>query len=191
MDTRLALLDSAERAARQRGFDAFSYADLAKEVDIRKASIHYHFPMKADLAFGLIERYAARFTETLAEIETEHASAGAKLRAYTQVYREALSGGEQVCLCVALSAGRDSLSEPVLAELTKFHADSVVWLEQVFDAGQADGSITGVSDPAAEAAAALALMEGAQLVARAAKDVTLFDQAVAAFVARLAPTQTH
>ncbi len=38
MDTRSALLDSAERAARQRGFDAFSYADLARDVGIRKAS---------------------------------------------------------------------------------------------------------------------------------------------------------
>lgn len=191
MDTRIALLDSAERAARQRGFDAFSYADLAKEVGIRKASIHYHFPMKADLAFGLIERYAARFTETLAEIEAGHATAAAKLRAYVEVYREALAGGEQVCLCVALSAGRDSLSEPVLAELNRFHADSTAWLEQVFEAGRSDGSISSVGDPAAEAAATLALMEGAQLIARAAKDITLFDQAVAAFLARLAPTQTH
>ncbi|MEL6724184.1 MAG: TetR/AcrR family transcriptional regulator [Pseudomonadota bacterium] len=191
MDTRIALLDSAEHAARQRGFDAFSYADLAKAVGIRKASIHYHFPMKADLAFSLIERYAARFAETLTKIETEHTSAAARLRAYAGVYREALAGGEQVCLCVALSAGRDSLSEPVLAELNQFHVASVAWLEQVFEAGRKDGSVIGIADPAAEAAATLALMEGAQLVARAAKDITLFDQAVAAFLSRLAPTQMH
>lgn len=191
MDTRIALLDSAERAARQRGFDAFSYADLAKEVGIRKASIHYHFPMKADLAFSLIERYATRFVETLATIETSHALAAAKLRAYAQLYREALAGGEQVCLCVALSAGRESLSEPVLSELNQFHADSVAWLEHVFEAARKDGTVIGVIDPAAEAAATLALMEGAQLIARAAKDITLFDQAVAAFLSRLAPTQTH
>ena len=43
MDTRISLLDSAERAVRQRGFDGFSYADLSKEIGIRKASIHYHF----------------------------------------------------------------------------------------------------------------------------------------------------
>ena len=191
MDTRIALLDSAERAARQRGFDAFSYADLAKEVGIRKASIHYHFPIKADLAFGLVERYAARFAETLAEIETGHTTAAAKLQAYADIYREALAGGEQVCLCVALSAGRDSLSEPVLAELNQFHADSIAWLEHVFEAGRSDGSVSGFANPAAEAAATLALMEGAQLVARAAKDITLFDQAAAAFLARLAPPQTH
>ncbi len=33
-DTKMILLDSAERAARARGFDGFSYADLAAEVGI-------------------------------------------------------------------------------------------------------------------------------------------------------------
>ena len=56
MDTRTALLESAERTARQRGYDGFSYADLADDVGIRKASIHHHFPTKATLALALIER---------------------------------------------------------------------------------------------------------------------------------------
>jgi TetR/AcrR family transcriptional repressor of nem operon len=191
MDTRTALLDSAERAARKRGFDAFSYADLASEVGIRKASIHYHFPMKADLAFGLIERYASRFSETLAEIDEQYARAADKLRAYHQVYREALAEGDQLCLCVALSAGRDSLSEPVLERLNQFHEDSIAWLTQTFEDAARDGSVIAVADSCAEAAATLALMEGAQLVARAAKDVTHFNQATAAFAARLLPSQTH
>lgn len=191
MDTRTALLDSAERAARQRGFDAFSYADLAKEVGIRKASVHYHFPLKADLAFGLIERYAQRFSETLSHIGVSPEPAAAKLSAYRELYRDALADGDQLCLCVSLSAGRDSLSDEVLTELNRFHEDSIARLEHIFEAGHKDGSIAHVGDPASEAAATLALMEGAQLVARAAKDVTLFDQATASFGARLTHTQTH
>ena len=185
MDTRTALLDSAERAARQRGFDAFSYADLSREVGIRKASIHHHFPVKADLAFGLIERYALRFSETLANIDRNHDRAADKLRDYVRVYRDALSEGSQLCLCVAFSAGRESLSDPVLTELNQFHEDSVAWLEQVFVLAQEDGSIRGLDSPKSEASAALALMEGAQLMARAAKRLTPFDQATQAFTARL------
>ena len=56
-DTKTALLNSAERAARSKGFDGFSYADLAKEVGIRKASIHYHFPTKDALTISLMVRY--------------------------------------------------------------------------------------------------------------------------------------
>ena len=191
MDTRTALLDSAERAARQRGFDAFSYADLARDVGIRKASIHYHFPLKADLAFGLIDRYAARISERRAEIDREHQTAAGKLGAFLALYREALAEGTQLCLCVALSAGRDSLSPPVLEQLAEFHEDSAAWLEQVFTAAREDRSVIGLSDPQDEADALLALVEGAQLVARAAKDVTLFDRATAAFRAHLAPTQLN
>ncbi|MEM9377605.1 MAG: TetR/AcrR family transcriptional regulator [Pseudomonadota bacterium] len=186
MDTRTALLDSAERAARQRGFDAFSYADLARDVGIRKASIHYHFPLKADLAFGLVERYAARMSDQLADINNEDTPAAAKLRAFVAIYRDAMANGTQLCLCVALSAGRESLSEPVLDQLTQFHEDCAAWLSQVFAAAREDGSVIGVADPMDEADAVLALVEGAQLVARAAKDIRLFDRATTAFLARLA-----
>ncbi len=191
MNTRTALLDSAERAARQRGYDAFSYADLAREVGIRKASIHHHFPVKADLAFGLIERYAARFFETLDKIDGTHTNAAEKLSAYVAEYRNALADGTQLCLCVAMSAGRESLAEPVLAELNRFHESSVTWLSSVFEKSLDDQSVSGVSDPAAEARATLALMEGAQLVARAAKNLSLFDAATAAFSARLSAPKPH
>jgi TetR/AcrR family transcriptional repressor of nem operon len=55
IDTKTILLDSAERVARARGFDGFSYADLAAEVEISKASIHNHFASKATLAVALMK----------------------------------------------------------------------------------------------------------------------------------------
>ena len=184
MNTRTALLDSAELAARQRGYDGFSFADLASDVGIRKASIHHHFPRKADLAFELIERYAEAFAEALSVVDETESTATAKLRAYTQLYRDALAGGTQLCLCVAFSAGRDSLPDAVLERLNQFHEDSVSWLTAVL--GKA-----GWTNRAAEARATLALMEGAQLLARAAQDIDQFDQATSAFLARLAPETKH
>ncbi|MEM6554955.1 MAG: TetR/AcrR family transcriptional regulator [Pseudomonadota bacterium] len=191
MDTRISLLDSAERAVRQRGFDGFSYADLSKEIGIRKASIHYHFATKADLGLALIERYAEQFFEALADIRNSDGSAAEQLRSYIQIYRDALAEGEQVCLCVALSAGRDSLSTEVLDQLNRFHAESIAWLTEVFERAAQDGSVSGCALPIEDATAALALVEGAQLLARARKDVSLFNQAVAALIARLATHPVH
>lgn len=185
MSTRTALLDSAEKAARQRGFDAFSYADLARDVGIRKASIHHHFPAKADLALGLIERYAARFVETLKQINAEQCTAAEKLRAYHSVYHDALAGGSRLCLCVSLSAGRDSLSDPVLEQLNQFHLDSIAWLTEVFQLAMSDKSVVGVSRAATEASSTLALMEGAQLMSRAANDPAPFQQATQVLLDRL------
>ncbi len=184
MDTRTALLNSAERAARQRGYDGFSFADLARDVGIRKASIHHHFPKKADLAFELIERYAESFMQALAEIDAGAKTAVEKLMAYHQLYRDALEGGSQLCLCVAFSAGRDSLPEPVLDRLDQFHQDSIAWLTATFEQA-------GWQSSDAEARATLALMEGAQLLARAARDITQFDLATAAFLSRLSPETRH
>lgn len=184
MDRRAQLLDAAEKACRAQGFDGFSYADLSAAVGIRKASIHHHFPTKADLAEAVIERYSEVFFRHLATV-SEGRNAGERLRAYVDSYRTALSDGESLCLCVAFSAGRNSLSDPVLKRLNAFHADSTAWLTAVFEAAQQDKSIRAVGDPNSEATACLALMEGAQLVARAACDVSLFDAATRSLLARV------
>ena len=60
-----AILDVAERLVQTRGFNGFSYADVASELAVTKASLHYHFPSKAELGEALIDRYATRVTERL------------------------------------------------------------------------------------------------------------------------------
>jgi TetR/AcrR family transcriptional repressor of nem operon len=185
MDTKAALLDSAEHAIRARGYDGFSYADLAAEVGIRKASIHHHFPTKADLALALIARYSDNFFVHLDQISETHPTGGARLKAYISAYRDALDGGRKLCLCVALCTGRDGLSPDVLARLDGFHRVAAGWLGEVFAAGQADNTITQVRDCAAEAEACLAQMEGAQIIARAAGDVGRFDAATARLLDRI------
>lgn len=184
MSRRTELLDSAERLVRSRGYDAFSYADLAEEVGIRKASIHHHFAKKADLGLCLIQRYRTRFVEALAAIDARTSTGGERLLAYIESYRSALDGGDMLCLCVAFTTGRESLTNPMLTELNGFHQDSREWLRKAFVLGKSDRSIDGVNDPKAESCAGLALVEGAQLIARAARDVKLFDDATALLSAR-------
>src|SRR3978361_152784 len=91
-------LDVAERLVQVRGFNGFSYADVARELAITKASLHYHFPSKADLGTALIDRYAARFAAALQEIDRELLRPPAKLRAYVDIYGDVLMGG-RMCLC--------------------------------------------------------------------------------------------
>ena len=81
-NTATAILDIAERLVQRRGFSGFSYADIAAELGITKASLHYHFPSKAELGESLITRYADRFGEALMEIEGRDGPATDKLRAY-------------------------------------------------------------------------------------------------------------
>jgi TetR/AcrR family transcriptional repressor of nem operon len=179
------LLTHAEALARSRGIDAFSYADLAAATGIRKASVHYHFATKADLTLALIEDYAARIADRLDQIEAQSASASGALRDFLQLYHDALGSGDSLCLCVAFSAATDSLPEASVTRVEAFRKDVTAWLNAQFNRARQDGSVRALSDPAQEAAALFALVEGAQLVARAARNPDRFTDAVAHFSDRL------
>lgn len=186
MDTKETLLNCAEALVRTRGFDAFSYADLAQEVGIRKASIHYHFATKADLAAQLIDRYSTEFLSRLQAISDREKSAADDLGAYIDIYREALGAGTRLCLCVSFGATRDSLDDVTQAHLTQFHTDSLTWLTRVWEKAASDGSVRGsFASPEDEAHATLALVEGAQLIARATASDQRFERAVSPLLGRL------
>ena len=53
MDSAKQILDIAERRMRQTGYNAVSYRDIAAEMGIKSASLHYHFPKKEDLGVAL------------------------------------------------------------------------------------------------------------------------------------------
>lgn len=184
-DTKAKLLETAERLARSRGYNGFSYADLAAEIGIRTASIHYHFRMKADLAQAMLARYTARVQASLEHLAAQSNTGAQRLLGFVRVYRDALADGSSLCLCVSLSADADSLETPVREHLRAFHEQTIAWLSHAFADGAADGSVQTVNTPADEAAATLALVEGAQLLARAARNVAPFDAATAALRARL------
>lgn len=177
-DTKTALLNAAECAARSRGFDGFSYADLAAEVGIRKASIHHHFPTKAALSAALMERYHNHLKSACTEIDARETCGSARLSAMIDIYRRAHDDGKSLCLCVAFSASRDSLPDAVIHQISRFRSMMISWFSTVFAQGRSDGSIRDVRHPVHEAAAILPLLEGAQLAARAEEDPELFERAL-------------
>ncbi|NIP29545.1 MAG: TetR family transcriptional regulator, partial [Candidatus Dadabacteria bacterium] len=44
------IVDLSKELFQKRGYKAFSYRDIAKEIGIKTSSIHYYFPTKDDLA---------------------------------------------------------------------------------------------------------------------------------------------
>src|ERR1700682_630937 len=85
-----AILDVAEQLAQTRGYNGFSYADIAAPLGVTKASLHYHFPSKADLGCALIERYHRTFASALEAIDQQAEEPGKKLRQYVGLYDSVL-----------------------------------------------------------------------------------------------------
>lgn len=183
-DTATRILDSAERLAQARGYNGFSYADVASELGITKASLHYHFASKAELGRALIERYSERFSAALADIESGLSDAPAKLDAYAALYAEVLRG-HRMCLCGMLAAEYATLPQPIRDGLTAFFDRNEGWLEGVLEEGSADGSLT-LSAPSAETAQLIvSALEGAMLVARPYGEPGRFDSVVSGLLRSL------
>lgn len=63
--TRLAIMDAAEASILEQGFSATSIERVIDRVGITKGAFFHHFRSKADLAYALVERYAALDLATL------------------------------------------------------------------------------------------------------------------------------
>lgn len=139
-DTGSAVLDVAERLVQVRGFNGFSYADVAAELRLSKAALHYHFATKAELGEALLVRYSQRFAAALAGIDAEPLDAPAKLAAYANLYLDVLRQ-DRMCLCGMIAAEYQTLPEPMQAIVIQFFLDNETWLRNVLEQGRTEGTI--------------------------------------------------
>jgi len=164
-DTQTAILDAAERRASASGYAGFSFRDIAQDVGIKSASIHYHFPTKAALVARLAQRYTDRFLAGLAE-----APAGpARLAAWRDAFRRGLRTDARMCLCGILGAESAALPAPVAAAARAFVDAALESLEDAFDGPP--------TERRTKALQALATLEGAAVLARSYGDLSVFDAA--------------
>jgi TetR/AcrR family transcriptional regulator, transcriptional repressor for nem operon len=178
------ILDVAERLVQTRGFNSFSYADIATELGITKASLHYHFPGKAELGQALITRYAERFGEALREIDQHLPDACAKLRAYADLYAGVLEG-KRMCMCGILAAEYQTLPKPMQSAVIQFFDDNQTWLTGVLSQGLADRTLTFTRSAEDTAQSILSTLEGAMLVARPYDDLAKFNSTAHQLLAAL------
>lgn len=170
------ILDIAQELVRQRGYSAFSYADISEQIGIRKASIHYHFASKDELVKALVKRYREAFGRKRQAILQTADSPEQQLLQFASLYGDGLQHG-QICLCGMLSADFAVLPEPVLDEVKLFFAENESWLAEVFNRACATGLLHCQSSLEDEARRFLATLQGAQLIARVSDNSSAaFDQ---------------
>jgi len=159
------ILDVAEGLVQTCGFNAFSYADIAAALHVTKASLHYHFPTKAQLGERLIERYRSSFVAALARIDQDCFNAGAKLRAYAEIYVHVLEDN-RMCLCGMLASDYATLPQAMKEGVHRFFDLNETWLTGVLIAGREQQQLVFAGLPLETARLFVAVLEGAMLIAR-------------------------
>ena len=184
-DMREALLAAGRATVQAHGYNALSFRNLADEVGIKSASVHYHFPTKGDLAAALARRYTEDGAAYLQQLLATSLDPVWCMARYVEIYREALVNDNRMCLVGMMSAELDDLPTEVRQEVEKFFAMNIAWLVRVLTLARPDADEKALAD---RALAILAAIEGAQLIARGRQDLAAYDRAIAAYrVAGLMP----
>ncbi len=182
------ILDAANTLLIDRGYSAFSYADIAEMVNIRKASIHHHFPTKAGLVAAVLQRHRTRISAGMNALDSQFHDPLLRIRNYFQ-YWEGCIEGQTLSFCIGalLGAEMPSLPEEIQAEVRLHFSMLTEWFERTLKAGSRSRTIHLQGAVATEAQMLIAVLHGAMLSARATKNCDVFRSLSQAALHRIAP----
>jgi TetR/AcrR family transcriptional repressor of nem operon len=166
MSTRDKVLAIAERLIQTRGYNGFSFDDIAREVGVRKPSLYHHFATKADLGAAVVRGYTRKFAGALARIEQDHDDADEALARYVRLFTDTYATSCQLCLCGILGAEKNTLPDGIREELAGFFDLNMAWLTTLIGKGQRDGRLAAGNPPEKAAQFLLSSLEGAMIVGR-------------------------
>lgn len=135
--TRNDIIALAEGLIRTRGYNAFSYKDIAGTLGIKNAAVHYHFPSKSDLGRAVIEQIATVFHRQ--KKVWEPLSPTEKLDAFIGVYEQSQQQ-EYVCFMGALSAAYATLPSEMQQALSVTSMEIRNWVCSFLEEGKNRGT---------------------------------------------------
>ncbi len=159
------IVDVAEGLIQQYGYNGFSYDDIARQVGIKKPSIHHHFQAKSNLVAVVALRYTEQFTQHLQTIEREHSTAHSRLTAYAALFERTYSHNRKLCVCGMLGSEADDLPEDVASAVRAFFETNLRWLSHVIAGALIKPHLTQ-QQTQTRAMALLCALEGAMMVGR-------------------------
>ncbi|MEL7587732.1 MAG: TetR/AcrR family transcriptional regulator [Prolixibacteraceae bacterium] len=136
MDTRTEIIRIGDSLIRERGYNAFSFSDISKQLNIKNASVHYHFPTKTALGLAVIREHFSRF-EQLKE-RTVNKSPLEKFNAFLDIYSAAKSEN-RVCIVGSLAAELFTVEPEIQNELRQLADNILKWITEVLCDGKRGG----------------------------------------------------
>ena len=161
------IVEAAVQAAKQNGLRSVSFRQLAEEVGVKSASVHYHFPTKTDLAESMVRDYTEQFEARLAQIGRQKRTLLEKLDALTEIFADVLEGNG-LCLCGMMAAELTVLDTKTRIALKRFFKVTEDWLAREIEAHRGDIRIDLAADELGQVI--LSSLEGAILLDRVDRD---------------------
>ena len=166
-NTKRAIMDLAESFLQDKGFNGFSYAHIAAELNVKNAAIHYHFPSKEELVCAVIQRHRDRFQLWINNSRIKNLSPQEKLDWFFSIYVDTRVDHGKVCLAGSLETEFNSLPASLREQTEALTRELLAWLQATLNEGRDAGVFQFGGDPANKAALILSSLQGALQMARA------------------------
>ena len=116
---------AAERMIRDGGYHSFSFRQIAEELHMKSASIHYHFPTKEALGTAVTKLYTVQFMTALGDPSQQKKP----ISHYIEAFKKSLQTHQRPCLCGILAAESGRLPQSIKEALQDFTQQNIQWLE--------------------------------------------------------------
>lgn len=171
-ETKERILTEAESLIQQKGFNAFSFKDIAKAIGIKTASIHYHFPSKEDLGIEVVSWHADKVENALYNINgNQKLSAKQKIQSlFDAILSLTYKSEHKMCLGGMFASDLQSLPASIQNKAKSFFELIINWIRDVLIASGCDKDLSCLLSKQI-----MSQIEGALLLARLYKDKAFLD----------------
>ena len=166
-NTKRAIMDLAEIFIQEKGFNGFSYAHIAKVLDVKNAAVHYHFPTKEELVCAVMQRYRDRFQLWINNSRVKNLSPEEKLDWFFSIYTDTRADNGKVCLGGSLETEFNSLPASLREQTEALTRELLAWLQATLEEGRDAGIFRFNGDASNKAALILSSLQGGLQMARA------------------------
>jgi len=181
--TRDQILNAATRLIHLQGYHSTSLDDVLRESGVGKGNFYYYFKSKEDLGYAIIDRVIEAFIErTLHPIFADTSGDPiAQIHAFldrvldTQRQRNCVGG----CPMGNLASELSDVHEGFRQRLADIFIEWRSRLTEALSRGRADGRVRPECQPTAVARFLVAALEGAILLAKVTKDISVMEDCVA------------
>jgi TetR/AcrR family transcriptional repressor of nem operon len=187
--TRDQILDAASRLIHLRGYHSTALDDVLRESGVGKGNFYYHFKSKQDLGYAIIDRAVQGFVERTLHPAFADQSADpvqqihAFLDGILEVHRRRNCVGG--CPMGNLASELSDVHEGFRQRLAEIFVQWRTTLSRALRRAQDRGQLPGDLDAAGVAEFLVAALEGAILMAKVSKEITVMEKCVAELKAHL------
>lgn len=137
-DTKEEIVRIGTALIKSHGYNAFSYADIAEQLQVRNAAIHYHFRGKEDLLSEIIDQYIELYTSLDKQLKAAGASASVALEKFIERY-SCLVDANSICIIGSIASDFNTLPESVKEKVQQLVHLVLKLVEQTLAAGKKTG----------------------------------------------------